>query len=68
MILNTCVNCRFHEIPDTGEEEKSRCGRENCWSEFSKCIAKRALDHYLEEDGAATRRSFSSLDQLYSLE
>jgi len=68
MILKTCLNCKFHEILDTEDEEKSHCKRENCWSEFSKCIAKRALDHFLEQDRTATIRPFSSLEVMYPRE
>jgi hypothetical protein len=68
MILRSCLGCKFHEIHDSGNRQRSRCQRENCWSEFSKCIAQRALEQFLAQDRAASTRSFSALDQAYSRE
>ena len=68
MILKTCLSCKFHEIRDADNGQKSRCRRENCWSEFSKCIAKRALEEFLNQDRAASTKSFSALEHIYSRE
>ena len=64
MILKTCLSCKFHEILNAADEGKSRCRRENCWSEFSKCIAKQALHHFLEQDRTTIPGPFSSLENV----
>ncbi len=28
----------------------SYCQKENCWSRFSKCVANKALDRFLEQE------------------
>ena len=68
MILRSCLSCKFHQIHDNANQRRSRCQRENCWSEFSKCIAQRALEQFLAQDRAASARSFSALDQVYGHE
>ncbi len=68
MILKSCLNCKFHEIRKAEDEERSRCLRENCYSEFSKCIAERALHQFLEGDRAGIDRPFSVLERIYTQE
>jgi hypothetical protein len=60
MILRSCFDCKFHEIRDHDSGQKSRCGRENCWSEFSRCIDQRALDHFLKQDCVAPGEPFAA--------
>jgi len=52
MIIKTCLDCKFHSVKSEGEEPTSHCGRENCWSRFSKCIFMKALEKYLKEESA----------------
>jgi len=48
----------------------SRCIKENCYSEFSKCIANRALHQFLEGEKPEPEPElpFSALDRFYSRE
>jgi hypothetical protein len=48
LIIKSCVACEFHEVKL--EDKASYCEKENCWAKFSKCVAKRALARYLEEE------------------
>jgi hypothetical protein len=34
------------------KEQTSYCGRENCWSRFSKCIDMKALERFLKQESA----------------
>jgi hypothetical protein len=52
MIIQSCFNCRFHQIKDEEKEGVSYCQKENCWSEFSKCIMKKALNRFLEQESS----------------
>jgi len=53
MLIKTCFQCEFHNINEAEEGPKSHCGKENCWSQFSKCIAKKALNRFLEQESSA---------------
>ena len=68
MLIKSCLTCEFHEIKQEGNEMMSRCIKENCYSEFSKCIAMRALKQFLEEEKPEPERSLSVLDRFYSRE
>jgi hypothetical protein len=68
MLIKTCLTCKFHEIKQEGNEKMSRCIKENCYSEFSKCIAMRALNQFLEDEKPEPELSFSALDRFYSRE
>jgi hypothetical protein len=61
MLIKSCSHCEYHEIEKDGRERMSHCRRENCWSEYSKCVAKKALDRFLEQDRSGGERPFSSL-------
>jgi len=50
MTINSCLLCRFHEIKQEEKEPISHCQKENCWSQFSKCIMKKALNRFLEQE------------------
>ena len=52
MIIQSCFGCRFHQIKDEEKERVSYCQKENCWSEFSKCIMKKALNRFLEQESS----------------
>ena len=46
----------------------SRCIKENCYSEFSKCIANKALNKYLEQESSEKAHPFSAISHFYPLE
>jgi len=50
MIIQSCLRCRFHEFRREEKERISYCQKENCWAEFSKCIMKKALNRFLEQE------------------
>ena len=50
MLIKTCFQCEFHEVKQTEEKQMSYCSKENCWSEFSKCLSKHALKIFLERE------------------
>ena len=52
MVIKSCLICRFHEVRQEEKESNSYCRKENCWSEFSKCIMKKALNRFLEQDSS----------------
>ena len=49
MVIKYCFQCAFHEKKQDEEKQMSYCSKENCWSEFSKCLSKQALKKFLEE-------------------
>jgi hypothetical protein len=51
MVIKSCNGCKFHEMRQDEVGPMSHCGRENCWSEYSKCIAKKALKTFLTMEG-----------------
>jgi hypothetical protein len=53
MLIRSCLSCDFHETKKEQENLASYCGKENCWSQFSKCVAKEALRRFIEEETAA---------------
>lgn len=50
MIIKSCLTCKFHEFREEESEKMSRCTKENCYSEFSKCIAMKALKQFLQDE------------------
>ena len=52
MVIQSCFSCRFHQIKDEEKEGVSHCRKENCWSEFSKCIMKKALTRFLAQESS----------------
>ncbi len=56
MILKICNKCAFHETKGTDVEEFSFCSRENCYSQFSKCISKHALKLFLENQSEPNKK------------
>jgi len=49
MLIKACFQCQFHDIKRE-EEQISFCRKENCWSEYSACIALKALERFLNEE------------------
>jgi hypothetical protein len=66
MLIHSCVRCEFHQIKEQEGTRVSYCGKENCWSRYSKCIALKALDWFLEAEAEDRPRHFSALDHVYS--
>ncbi|OGP74743.1 MAG: hypothetical protein A2W09_02790 [Deltaproteobacteria bacterium RBG_16_50_11] len=63
MLIRSCFDCGFHEVKEN--EKMSYCRRENCYSSYSKCIANKALDKFLEQECSENKRFFSALSHLY---
>jgi hypothetical protein len=68
MLIKSCFKCKFHEIKEDGKEERSYCQRENCYSRYSKCVANRALDRFLEQESREPDRPFSAVTHFYPRE
>ena len=68
MLIKSCSGCRYHEIKRVEEKPISYCARENCWSQYSKCIANKALDRFLKQETSENYRTFSAISSLYSTE
>ena len=54
MLLRTCTECQFHEAKKDDASRKSFCKKENCWSQYTKCIAHKARDYFLKQDRITT--------------
>ncbi|MGQ9570934.1 MAG: hypothetical protein ACUVUQ_08870 [Thermodesulfovibrionales bacterium] len=50
MVIRVCSKCKFHDIREFEDTEKSYCKKEGCWSEFSDCIIKKAIERFLKEE------------------
>ena len=50
MLIKSCLQCKFHEMKEEQKEKMSYCSRENCWSQYSKCVLFKALNHFLEQE------------------
>lgn len=61
MVIKSCLLCKFHEAKQEEEEMVSYCRKENCWSRFSKCIAKTALTRFLEQESTESLLKGSAL-------
>jgi hypothetical protein len=59
VVIRYCNQCTFHEGRYDEKEEKSYCSKENCWSEFSKCLSRHAMKRFLEEENASELKSVS---------
>jgi len=70
MLLKSCSNCKFHEIKQNGNGEGkiSYCARENCYSQYSKCLANKALSQFLEQETREPDRPFSAINHFYPQE
>ena len=68
MLIKSCSQCKFHEIKQEGQEQISRCIKENCYAQYSKCIAIKALKKFLEQENSESYRAFSAIEHVYSRE
>lgn len=67
MVINSCLTCEYHEIRVL-EEPVSYCLKEGCWSRFSKCIARKAIESFLEQDRIQPIKPFSAIAHAYNKE
>lgn len=68
MLIKTCFACKYHEIVQGDQKKISRCIRENCYSQYSKCLATKALKNFLEQENPNRHKTFSAIDHNYSTE
>jgi len=69
MVLKVCVHCPFHEIGRNAESESiSFCGKENCYSIYSRCISYKALEEFVQKNGIPVDMKRSALDLCYGTE
>jgi len=52
MVIKSCLICSFHEVKQEEKQSISYCRKENCWSRFSKCIMKKALNRFMEQESS----------------
>jgi hypothetical protein len=64
MIIKSCLDCKYHVFREEGREQTSYCGRENCWSRFSKCIDLKALERFLKQESTDYDSSSSTAGAL----
>ena len=68
MLIRSCFSCKFHEVKQEKQEKISRCIKENCYAQYSKCVTTKALKKFLEQESSASYRPFSAIDHVYSWE
>lgn len=68
MMLRSCFMCPHHQIKREETSSHSFCQKENCWSRYSRCIARKALERFLEEDRLEVPTRFSALSHVYGSE
>jgi hypothetical protein len=59
MLIRVCLYCKFHEIKQ--EEKNSYCRKEDCWSQYSKCVLMKAMDRFLNEECIGLQCHLSNL-------
>ena len=65
MVLHVCQNCTYHEMVESDTGPVSHCRKENCWSQYSKCVAHQAIDYFLTHQHEVSPRSVSSVEHMY---
>ena len=68
MLIRSCLDCEFHQTKEENGTNISYCGKENCWSRYSKCIAMKALERFLVDQRTDRRPRSSVLDHVYANE
>jgi hypothetical protein len=63
MLLRSCLICKHHEFKLIENERMSFCQRENCWAQYSKCVAGKALNRYLEQESREPDHSSSTTNR-----
>lgn len=67
-MLKSCFICPHHQIKGQDGVRHSFCEKENCWSRYSRCIARKAVERFLQEDRLEAARGFSALSHVYGTE
>lgn len=65
MLLKSCFICPHHEIRKEEGTSHSFCQKENCWSRYSRCLARKAVEKFIQEDRLDMPRGFSALSHVY---
>jgi len=65
MILTMCKICENHETREDSNGWKSFCQKENCWSMYSQCINKQAINEYMAKQ--YNRKNVSILEHAYNV-
>ena len=68
MLIKSCLNCKYHKMVEERREQMSYCEKESCWSQYSKCLAGKALSRLLEQERSDRDRPFSALNFVYPTE
>ncbi|MGQ9655522.1 MAG: hypothetical protein ACUVXD_15800 [Thermodesulfobacteriota bacterium] len=68
MLLQSCMRCEFHDMREEEGATRSHCRKENCWSQFSKCVTAKALHRFLDQDSVGAARGFSAISHAYPSE
>jgi len=63
MLIRSCLICKHHEFKLVDNERMSYCQKENCYSRYSKCVANKALNRFLEQECREPDRSYSTIPQ-----
>lgn len=50
MLIKACLECKFHEIKEDGDDQGSYCKKECCWSQYSDCVSSMAIEKFLREE------------------
>jgi hypothetical protein len=61
MLIRLCLTCAFHQEKKEGSEVFSYCSRENCFSEFSKCLSNHALKRFLDQEAIGKQSKKSAV-------
>lgn len=67
-MLRSCLICEQHEMRREDGVRRSFCRKESCWSAYSKCVAQRAIERFLEEEAVDAPRPFSAVSHVYAQE
>ena len=62
MVVRYCLKCNFHQVKAEAEGH-SYCCRENCYSRFSKCLSRQALDRFIDQESLTPEEEKPSLLQ-----
>jgi hypothetical protein len=61
MLIKYCLPCVFHQEKEEKSERYSYCSRENCYSQFSKCLSKHALQKFLDQESLSMQKETTAV-------